>query len=152
MPEDHPGSSPARRRALILFKLAVSVALLALLFSKIDAGRLWTTARRASLPLLVAALGATVAAGAAGHGAVPIWPTWLWAVFLIATALSAPVVLAPAGVGRLLQPLTVFHPEWVGGRIESVTAALSRFRDRPRTLAACFAGAIFVQAALVLFY
>src|SRR5438128_2872992 len=198
MPEDHPGSSPARRRAVIVvFKLAVSVALLALLFSKIDAGRLWATARRASLPwlgaglavyfvnvlasvwrwrvlleaqevevpgttllgsflvalffnnflpsniggdvvrirdtarqagsktlativvltdrviglmglVLVAALGATVAAAAAEHGAVPIWPTWLWAVFLIATALSAPVVLAPAGVGRILQPLPVF--------------------------------------------
>src|SRR5437899_391180 len=78
--------------------------------------------------VLVAAMGATVAAGAAGHGPAPIWPTWLWAGFLIGTALSAPVVLSPAGVGRLLQPLTVFHPEWVGGRIEHVTAALARFR------------------------
>ena len=30
---------------------------------------------------------------------------------------GAPAVIAPAGVGRLLQPLTVFHPEWVGDRI-----------------------------------
>ena len=102
--------------------------------------------------VLVAALGATMAAAAAGHGPAPIWPTWLWVGFLIATALSAPVVLAPAGVGRILQPLTVFHPEWVGGRIEHVTAALARFRDRPAALASCFGGAVFVQTATVTFY
>ena len=72
--------------------------------------------------------------------------------FFIATALSAPVLMSPAGVGRLLQPLTVFHPEWVGGRIEHVTAALARFRERPSTLASCFGGAVFVQAATVTFY
>ena len=62
--------------------------------------------------VLVAALGATAAA--AGHGPSPIWPTWLWAGFLLSAAASAPAVLAPAGVGRLLQPLTVLHPEWIG--------------------------------------
>src|SRR2546430_15383959 len=97
--------------------------------------------------VLVAAIGATMAADAAGHGPVPIWPAWLWVGFLIGTALSAPVLMSPAGVGRLLQPLTVFHPEWVGGRIEHVTAALARFRERPSTLASCFGGAVFVQAA-----
>ena len=99
---------------------------------------------------LVAALGATMAAG--GRGAPPIWPTWLWAGFLIATALSAPMVMSPAGVGRVLQPLTVFHPEWVGGRIEHVTTALARLRDRPSALAVCFAASVFGQAAFVLFY
>jgi glycosyltransferase 2 family protein len=102
--------------------------------------------------VLVAALGATLAGGAAGHGPAPIWSTWLWACFLIATALSAPVVLSPDGVGRVLQPLTVFHPEWVGGRIEHVTTALARFRERPAALASCFGGAVFVQAAAVTFY
>ena len=29
--------------------------------------------------------------------------------------------IAPAGFGRLLQPLTVVHPEWVGERIETLT-------------------------------
>ena len=241
MPEEHSGSSRARHYALLAFKVAVSIILLAILFSKIDAGRLWSTAKRASLVwlaaalsvymanvlgsiwrwhllldaqeidvpaprllgsflvalffnnflpsniggdvirirdtarhagsktlativvltdrvigliglVLVAALGATMAAGAAGHGPAPIWPTWLWAGFFIATALSAPVLMSPAGVGRLLQPLTVFHPEWVGGRIEHVTAALARFRERPSTLASCFGGAVFVQAATVTFY
>jgi glycosyltransferase 2 family protein len=241
MPEEQSGSSRARHRALVVFKVAVSVILLAVLFSKIDGARLWATAKRASLPwlgaalgiycvnvvasiwrwhtllgaqevevpprtllgsflvalffnnflpsniggdvirirdtarpagsktlativvltdrviglmglVLVAALGATMAAVAAGRGPAPIWPTWLWAGFLIGTALSAPVVLAPAGVGRILQPLTVFHPEWVGGRIEHVTAALARFRERPSALASCFGGAVFVQSATVVFY
>src|SRR5437763_460624 len=180
---------PARRYVLLAVKIAVSIILLTILFSRIDGARLWASARQASvawlaaalgiyllnvlasvwrwrlllhtqdidLPLrtllgsflvalffnnflpsniggdvirirdtariagsktlativvltdraiglmglaLVAALGATMAAAAAGHGPAPIWPTWLWAAFLVATALSAPVVLAPAGVGR----------------------------------------------------
>ena len=241
MPEEQSRSSPARHYALLAFKVAVSVVLLAVLFSKIDGARLWATVKRASLPwlaaglgvyfvnvlaciwrwrlllgaqevdvpartllgsflvalffnnflpsniggdvirirdtarpagsktlativvladraiglmglVLVAAFGATMAAGATGHGPVPIWPTWLWAGFLIATALSAPVVLSPAGVGRLLQPLTVFHPEWVGGRIEHATTALARFRERPSVLATCFGGAVLVQATIVTFY
>ena len=183
MPEEQSQPSCARRHALLAIKVAVSVVLLAILFSKIDAGRLWATAKRASLVwlgaalsvylvnvlasiwrwrlllgaqevdvpartllgsflvalffnnflpsniggdvirirdtariagsktlativvltdraiglmglALVAALGATMAAAAAGHGPAPIWPTWLWAAFLVATALSAPVVLA----------------------------------------------------------
>jgi uncharacterized membrane protein YbhN (UPF0104 family) len=221
-------------------KLAVSVALLALLFSRIDVARLWASVRRASVPwllvavsvyvlnvlaatwrwhlllaaqdvpvrrrtllgsflvalffnnflpsniggdvirisdtaraarsktlaativlvdrgiglmglVLVAAIGATIA-GSAGHAATPIWPSWLWAGFLVGTAAAAPAVIAPAGFGRLLQPLTVFHPEWVGGRIEKVTAVLARFRDRPTALGACFGGAIIVQATIVVFY
>jgi uncharacterized membrane protein YbhN (UPF0104 family) len=241
MPEEHSGPSSARHYALLAFKIAVSIVLLAVLFSKIDAARLWATAKRASLLwlavalsvylinvfastwrwrllldaqeidvsprtllgsflvalffnnflpsniggdvirirdtarpagsktlativvltdrviglmglVLVAALGATMAGVAAGHGPAPIWPSWLWAGFLIATVLSARVVLSPAGVGRLLQPLTVFHPEWVGGRIEHVTAALARFRGRPSVLARCFGAAVFVQSATVTFY
>jgi hypothetical protein len=65
---------------------------------------------------------------------------------------AAPAVLSPSGVGRLLQPLTVFHPEWVGGRIGSVTLALSRFRERPGAILRCFGGAVFVQATVVVFY
>jgi glycosyltransferase 2 family protein len=102
--------------------------------------------------VLVAAMGATAAAGAGGVRAVPVLPSWLWAGFLLASLVSAPVLLAPAGVGRLLQPLTVFHPEWVGDRITRITEALARFRERPLSLANAFAGAVAVQALLVLFY
>lgn len=236
-----PQASPARRSVILAVKLAVSIILLAILFSRIDVARLWAGARHASilwllialgiyflnvlasvwrwylllqaqqvdvpartllgsflvaqffnnfLPsniggdvfrisdtakparsktlattviladrvigviglVLVAALGATMIAGVAGHVPSPIWPSWLWAGFVIVTMVAAPVVLVPSGVGRLLRPLTVIHPEWVGGRIDSITAVLFRFRDRPKALLSCFAGAVFVQSSIVVFY
>ena len=101
--------------------------------------------------VFVAAVGATIAESTR-HVVTPIWPSWLWAGFLLGAAASAPAVLAPAGFGRMLQPLTVFHPEWVGNRIEKVTAALSRFHERPAAFAGCFGGAVFVQATIVVFY
>jgi len=99
--------------------------------------------------VLVAALGATVTGGV---GTAPALSMWLWAGLLLATLVSAPAVIAPAGVGRLLQPLTVFHPEWVGDRITRVTEVLGRFRERPASLFNAFGGAVLVQALLVLFY
>jgi uncharacterized membrane protein YbhN (UPF0104 family) len=238
---DPAAPHPARRYVFLALKIAVSIILLVVLLSRIDAGQLWATARKASIawlavalmiyfvnvvasswrwhlllgaqrvnvPLwtlvksflvalyfnnflpsniggdfirirdtaraagsktlatlvilcdrvigvialvLVAATGATMVAEIGGHVGSPIWPSWLWAGFLIGTIVSAPAVLAPAGVGRLLQPLTVFHPEWVGDRIENLTAALSRFREHPGAILGCFAGAVFVQGTIVLFY
>ena len=101
--------------------------------------------------VFVAALGAT-AIGRLHHVAAPIWPVWLWAGFLAGAAATTPAVFAPAGFGRLLRPLTVFHPEWVGGRITTLTGALARFGEEPRALVTAFGGAIFVQGALVLYY
>jgi uncharacterized membrane protein YbhN (UPF0104 family) len=99
--------------------------------------------------VLVAAVGATLSGSA---GAAPAAPAWLWAGFGLATLVSAPAVIAPAGVGKILQPLTVFHPEWVGDRILRVTEVLGRFRERPSSLFNAFGGAVVVQALLVLFY
>ncbi len=101
--------------------------------------------------VLVAALGAS-AAGAIHPAALPIWPIWLWIGFLAGAAASAPAVFAPDGFGRLLRPLTVFHPEWVGDRIAKLTDVLARFKAQPAALAGCFAWAVFVQATMVLFY
>ena len=101
--------------------------------------------------VFVAAIGAS-AAGAVHPSALPIWPMWLWIGLLVGAAASAPAVFAPAGFGRLLRPLMVFHPEWVGDRIEKLTDVLSRFRAQPAALAGCFGWAIFVQATMVLFY
>jgi uncharacterized membrane protein YbhN (UPF0104 family) len=101
--------------------------------------------------VLVAATGASVAA-AVHPAALPIWPVYLWAGFLAFVAAASPAVFAPDGFGRLLRPLTVFHPEWVGNRIDKLTDVLSRFRARPGALASCFAWAIFVQATVVVFY
>ena len=57
---------------------------------------------------------------------------WLWAGFIVGAAAAAPAVLAPA---RLRPPAAAarrsFHPEWVGERIEKLTAALARFREQP---------------------
>jgi glycosyltransferase 2 family protein len=234
-------SSPWRRAALLASKIIVSVALLALLFSRIDVRRLWAIARHASilwlaaalfvyflnvlasvwrwrlllraqgvsvggrlllgsflvasffnnfLPsniggdvirirdtarpaqsatvatmvilsdrvlglialFLVAALGASAAAEFPAHAALPIWPSWLWAGFAICTVAAAPAVLAPIGFGRLLQPLTVFHPEWVGDRIDKLTETLSRFRRQPGTVATCFIVAVGVQASMIIYY
>jgi uncharacterized membrane protein YbhN (UPF0104 family) len=241
MPAEPSDTSALRRYALLALKLGVSIALLALVFSRIDTGRLWATARQASpawllgalllysinvlastwrwhvlleaqrievprrsllasflvamfwnnfLPsniggdvirirdttppagsmtlatavvlvdrglglmglVLVAACGASLAAGGATPGALPIVPAWLWAGFLLGAGLSAPAVLAPAGFGRMLQPLRIIHPEWIDNRIEKITGVLARFRDRPGALAGCFGGAVFVQAATVVFY
>lgn len=240
MSSDPSATSSLRRVVLLACKVGVSVLLLSLLFSRIDSGKLWENARRASVPwlfaafaiyvinvlastwrwhlllraqeirvkarsllgsflvalffnnflpsniggdvvrirdtarhagsktlaatvvlvdrtmglmglVLVAALAATAAEGTSRQ-AVPIWPSWLWAGFLLGALASVPAVLAPAGFGRLLQPLTVFHPEWVGERIEKLTSALARFRDRPTALIGCFGGAVFVQATIVLFF
>jgi uncharacterized membrane protein YbhN (UPF0104 family) len=102
--------------------------------------------------VLVAAFGATMVAGMRGHAPSPIWPSWLWVGLAVGLALTWPALYAPAGFGRLLQPLTVVHPEWVGNRIVALTSALSRFRERPGALASAFAGAVAVQGLLVLFY
>jgi uncharacterized membrane protein YbhN (UPF0104 family) len=112
--------------------------------------------------VLVAACGATLVASpasAAGHTLLlwPSWfwtnlPFWFWTGFAVGAAVMTPAFFAPAGVGWLLRPLTVLHPEWVGGRISSITATLARFREHPAALASCFGGAVFVQFAQVAFY
>ena len=249
---DQPQTSAVRRYLVTAFKLAVSVALLTFLLSRIDTASLWSNARQASIPwlafalvvylstvvcsvwrwwllleaqdvavaprqlfnsylvalffnnllpsniggdviritdtarvagsktlaatvvlldrvmgimalVLVAACGATLVAlqgAAAGHATLPLWPSWFWmnlpswfwAVFVVGAVATTPALLAPAGVGRLLQPLTVLHPEWVGGRISKLTITLERFREHPRALVSCFGGAVFVQIATVGFY
>jgi glycosyltransferase 2 family protein len=241
MAAEDSGASPSRQYLLMATKCVVSVALLAFLFSRIDVGQLWRSARRASVPWLlvalavylvnvvastwrwhllldaqevhvrrrslfgsflvalffnnflpsniggdvirigdtaklagssktlaatvvlvdrglglmglvfVAAVGATIAESTR-HVVTPIWPSWLWVGFLVGAAAAAPAVLAPAGFGRMLQPLTVFHREWVGNRIDKLIAVLSRFHERPAALAGCFGGAVFGQATIVVFY
>ena len=232
---------PSRARAILVpvLKAGVSIALLALLTSKVDVARLWTVARTASVPwlfaalalylgmmllsawrwgllltaqriphsfggltasflvasffnnflpsniggdviriadtapaagsktlaatvvlidrglgllglALVAAIGASVGLGARGIG--PFRPSLLWAGFAVAAAVATPALLMPTAFTRLLRPLRVAHPEWVDERLDRLTAALSRFREAPGALAACFTGAVGVQAILVAFY
>jgi glycosyltransferase 2 family protein len=102
--------------------------------------------------VLVAACGASMVAARTGQVRLPLGPSWLWAGFLGGAAVGVPMFWSPAGVGRLLQPLTVVHPEWVGLRIDNVTTTLERFRNRPGALASCFGGAVLVQMAAVAFH
>ena len=55
---DPPTERRSRARAILipLLKAGVSVALLALLFSRVDVARLWSVARTASIPWLASAL------------------------------------------------------------------------------------------------
>ncbi len=239
---EEPAVAPNSRRHLVTaLKLLVSAALLALLFSRVDAGRIWAGARHASLPwlmaalavwtlnvaaatwrwhllleaqdvrmprrtlfgsflvanffnnflpsniggdvirirdtapaaqsttlaatvvlvdrglglmglVLIAALGATMAVSMHGQGVLPIWPSWLWAGFAIGAAVAVPAMYAPHGLGRLLKPLTLLHPEWVERQITALTEALARFREKPSSLVGCFGGAVVVQALVVAFY
>ena len=72
MSEEQLPSAPSRRYAAIGVKIAVSAALLALLFSRIDVDRLWAGARNASLSWLAIALLLYFANVLAG-----IWRWWL---------------------------------------------------------------------------
>jgi uncharacterized membrane protein YbhN (UPF0104 family) len=101
--------------------------------------------------ILVAAVAASSVSGAR-HAATPIWPSWLWVGFAAGIAVGTPMVWAPARVGQLLQPLAVFHREWIGQRIDMLTEVLSRFRARPAALFGCFGGAVFVQATIVVYF
>jgi len=82
----------------------------------------------------------------------PVGPGVLWAGFGLGAIVAAPALLMPETVTKLLQPLRVFHQEWVDARIEKLTYALTRFKETPAALAICFLGAVVVQGILVLFY
>src|SRR5947209_828953 len=74
MSAEQPPPSPARRHVLLALKLAVSIVLLAVLFERLDVGQLWATARLASIPWLVAGVGAYVMGLLAS--------TWRWHLLL----------------------------------------------------------------------
>ena len=78
-------TAPARQsraRAILvpLLKAAVSIALLALLFSKVDVGRLWSVARTASVPWLLGALGL--------YAAMILVSAWRWGLLLQAQRIA----------------------------------------------------------------
>jgi len=82
----------------------------------------------------------------------PVGPRMLWAGFGLGAIVATPALLMPETATRILQPLRVFHAEWVDERINKLTYALTRFKETPAALAICFLGAVGVQAILVLFY
>jgi uncharacterized protein (TIRG00374 family) len=105
------------------------------------------------LGVLGLALMAAVGATAMQRMAVgPVGPAMLWAGFGIGAIVATPALLMPETATKLLQPLRIFHQEWVDARIEKLTYSLTRFKETPAALAICFAGAVLVQGILVLFY
>jgi uncharacterized membrane protein YbhN (UPF0104 family) len=105
------------------------------------------------LGLLGLVLLAAVAATIAHQGASAPVPAWgLWALLGAASAAAAPALLTPRRLIRLLGPLRRLNPEWIGARLDRLADALDRFRQAPRALAGCFAGAVLVQLLLVGFY
>jgi uncharacterized protein (TIRG00374 family) len=101
--------------------------------------------------VFVAAVGSTMAARMSDKIG-PVGPGLLWTMLAVAIAVGAPAVMMPNGVGRLLRPLHALHQDWFETRITRLTTALAKFREAPRTLGACFIGAIIVQGMLVVFY
>ena len=98
---------------------------------------------------LMAAIGATLMQRMAVG---PVGPRVLWAGFGLGAMIATPALLMPETVAKLLQPLKVFHAQWVDERINKLTYALTRFKETPAAVATCFVGAVAVQAILVLFY
>src|SRR5882762_11480546 len=74
MSSEQPEASSARRHVLLAIKIAVSIVLLVLLFSKIEVGRLWSIARQASVLWLGGAL--------AIYSLNVIASTWRWYILL----------------------------------------------------------------------
>jgi glycosyltransferase 2 family protein len=96
---------------------------------------------------LVAAAGATVA-----RTASPVAAPLVWAGLAALLAVGLLVVLKPSAVATLCTPLRRIHADWIDIRLGRLTGGLERFRDRPGALTLGFAGALAVQALLVLFY
>ncbi|HUK33859.1 MAG TPA: lysylphosphatidylglycerol synthase transmembrane domain-containing protein [Vicinamibacterales bacterium] len=99
--------------------------------------------------ILVAATGVSFVASPVGRSPLPLWPSWLWAGFTSGMLVGGLMLWSPGGVGWILRPLMVLHPEWVGGRIGSLTATLQRFRNHMGAMITCFVGAVVVQVMTV---
>ncbi|HEY8535943.1 MAG TPA: lysylphosphatidylglycerol synthase transmembrane domain-containing protein [Vicinamibacterales bacterium] len=108
-----------------------------------------------ALGLIALLLLGAIAASAAGlmhpRAASPVPPALLWAGFLASAAAFVLLVSKPGLVRRLLAPVSRLRPrlaEWT----TRLTGIVEGFSEQPGRVAACFVGAILVQAILVAFY
>ncbi|HXT71830.1 MAG TPA: lysylphosphatidylglycerol synthase transmembrane domain-containing protein [Vicinamibacterales bacterium] len=99
----------------------------------------------------VAACGSTLAARRS-EAIGPLGPSLLWTGLLVVLGLVILVLAVPRELSVLARPLRMIHPEWVDQRVETITAALVRFRQAPGAMLAGFGGGIAVQAILVGYY
>ena len=99
----------------------------------------------------IAACGSTIAAHRS-EAIGPIGPALFWFGLGAAVLAGVLVIARPERLGTLAKPLHVFHAEWVGRRIATITEALHKFRKAPGTIVIAFVASIVVQALLVGFY
>lgn len=99
----------------------------------------------------IAASGSTLAARRS-EAIGPIGPALFWLGLIAAVAAGLFVIARPQRMAMLLRPLHVFHAEWVGRRIVTITDALQKFGKAPASLVIAFVASIVVQALLVGFY
>jgi glycosyltransferase 2 family protein len=99
----------------------------------------------------IAACGSTLAAERSERIG-PIGPALFWAGLAAAVAAGVLVIAKPSRLGTLAKPLHIFHAEWVGQRIATITDALHKFRKAPGSLVIAFLASVLVQALLVGFY
>src|SRR5712692_10036939 len=76
MSSAQPNASAARGHLILALKLAVSAGLLALLYSKVDLNRLWSTARHASIAWMAIAF--------VLYGVNVVVSIWRWQLLLSA--------------------------------------------------------------------
>src|SRR5712691_356462 len=111
MSSEQPSTSLTRRLVAMAVKLAVSGALLALLFSRVDVGRLWADARQARVAWIAVALGAYAVTVAAS--------VWRWWLLLEAQDVSMPFHSLYASMSVALF-FNNFLPSNVGGDVVSI--------------------------------
>ncbi|MFN7985560.1 MAG: lysylphosphatidylglycerol synthase domain-containing protein, partial [Vicinamibacterales bacterium] len=72
--------------------------------------------------------------------------------FAAGAAVVIPAMYSPEGLGKMLKPLVLIRPEWVGGKVRALTDTLTKFGEKPSSLIQCFVGAVVVQGLVVAFY
>jgi uncharacterized protein (TIRG00374 family) len=101
--------------------------------------------------ILVAALGTSMLTRTASQHLVISQPIlWLAAIGGFGGLLT--VVAVPRIIELGLAPLKRFHQEWVEERLRRLVRVFERLRASPGRLVNCLAGAVVVQAILVVFY
>src|SRR5688572_8524599 len=125
---DNDPPAPAGRQALLwIVKIIVSAGLLYVLLSRVDLARLWATARTASIPWLLAALGL--------YFAMIFVSAWRWGVLLRAQRIAVHV----AALLRSYLVATFFNnflPSNIGGDVVRVrdTARAAGSKTRAATV------------------
>ena len=125
--DSDPPARAGRQRLVMLVKIVVSAGLLYVLLSRVDLARLWTTARTASIPWLVAALGL--------YFAMVFVSAWRWGLLLRAQRIAVRL----ASLLRSYLVATFFNnflPSNIGGDVVRVrdTAQAAGSKTRAATV------------------